>query len=86
MRTSVLLFASAFVTSTLGGCDVGPETLAQQDDAFCQSLGRAPGTKEHDRCRLNREEARERRHAEQQNMVATGLAIAATPPPTLAPR
>jgi hypothetical protein len=81
MRISVLFFASAFVTSTLGGCDVGPEKLAQQDDAFCQSLGSAPGTKEYDRCRVNREEARERRHAEQQNMVATGLAVALTPPP-----
>ena len=83
MRISVLFIASAFVTSTLGGCDVGPEKLAQQDDAFCQSLG-SPGTKEYDRCRVNREEARERRHAEQQNMVATGLAVAATPPPALA--
>jgi hypothetical protein len=30
---------------------------------------------------VNREEARERRHAEGQNMVATGLAVAAPPPP-----
>jgi hypothetical protein len=85
MRISVLFFASAFVTSTLCGCDVGPEKLAQQDDAFCQSLGSAPGTKEYDRCRVNREEARERRHAERQNMVATGLAVAITPPPAPAP-
>jgi hypothetical protein len=79
MRISVLLFASAFVTSTLGGCDIGPEKLAQQDDAFCHSLG-SPGTKEYDRCRVNLKEARERRHAEQQNMVATGLAVAPPPP------
>ena len=85
MRISVLFFASAFVTFTLGGCDAltSPEKLAQQDDASCQSLGKAPGTKEYDRCRVNREEARERRHAERSNMVATRLAIA-TPPP--APR
>ena len=85
MRVSVLFLASAFVASTLGGCDAltSPEKVAQQDDAFCQSLGSAPGTKEYDRCRVNREEARERRHAEQQNMVATGLAVA-TPPPALA--
>jgi hypothetical protein len=82
MRISVLFFASAFVTSTLGGCDVltSPEKLAQQDDAFCQSLGMAPSTKEYDRCRVNREAERERRHAERSNMVATGLAIAAPPP------
>jgi hypothetical protein len=82
MRVSVLFLASAFVTSTLGGCDAltSPEKVAQQDDAFCQSLGSAPGTKEYDRCRVNREEARERRHAERSNMVATGLAIAAPPP------
>lgn len=85
MRISVLFFASAFVTSTLGGCDVDPEKLAQRDDAFCQSLGRAADIKEYDRCRVNREEARERRHAERQNMVATGFAVAATPPPAPAP-
>ena len=81
MRISVL-FASAFVTSTLGGCDVltSPEKLTQQDDAFCQSLGMAPSTKEYDRCRVNLKEARERRHAQRSNMVATGLAIAAPPP------
>jgi hypothetical protein len=85
MRISVLFIASAFVTSTLGGCDVGPEKLAQQDDAFCQSLG-SPGTKEYDRCRVDRDKARERRQSERSNMVATGLAIATTPPPALAPR
>ena len=81
MRISVLFFASAFLTFTLGGCDIGPEKLAQQDDVFCQSLGSAPGTKEYDRCRVNREEARERRHAQRQNMDATGLVVAAPPPP-----
>jgi hypothetical protein len=82
MRISVLLFALAFVTSTLGGCDAltSPEKVAQQDDAFCQSLGLAHGTQEYDRCRVNREGERARRHAERSNMVATGLAIA-TPPP-----
>jgi hypothetical protein len=85
MRISAFFFASVLVTPTLGGCDVGPEKLAQQDDTFCQSLG-SPGTKEYDRCRVNRDEARERRHSEQSNMVATGLAIAASPPPALAPR
>jgi hypothetical protein len=81
MRISVIFFASAFVTSTLGGCDAltSSEKLAQQDDAFCQSLG-TPGTKEYGRCRVNLKEARERRHAERSNMVATGLAIAAPPP------
>src|SRR6516164_2121982 len=59
MRISIIFFASAFVASTLGGCDAltSSEKLAQQDDAFCQSLG-TPGTKEYDRCRVNREEAR----------------------------
>jgi hypothetical protein len=82
MRISVLFFASAFVTSTLGGCDAltSPGKLAQQDDAVCQSLGMAPGTKEYDRCRVNRNEERARRQAERSNMVATGLVIA-TPPP-----
>jgi hypothetical protein len=87
MRISVVLFALAFVTSTLGGCDAltSPEKLVQQDDAFCQSLGKLPRTKEYDRCRVNREETRERRQAERSNMVATGLAIGASPPPTSAP-
>ena len=82
MRISVLFFASALVTSTLGGCDAltSPEKLAQQDDASCQSLGKVPGTKEYDLCRVNRQETRERRQAERSNMVATGLAIAAPPP------
>jgi len=87
MRISVLFFASAFVASALGGCDAltSSEKLAQQDDASCQSLGKVPGTKEYDLCRVNREETRERRHAERSNMVATGLAIAASPPPAPAP-
>ena len=87
MRISVLLFASALVTITLGGCDAltAPEKLAQQDDASCQSLGKVPGTKEYDLCRVNREETRERRRAERSNMVARGLAIAASPPPAPAP-
>jgi hypothetical protein len=87
MRISVLLLASAFVASTLGGCDAltAPEKLAQQDDAYCQSLGKVPGTKEYDGCRVNRQETRARRQAERSNMVATGLAIAATPPPAPAP-
>jgi len=82
MRISVLFFASAFCSSTLGGCDAltSPEKLAQQHDASCQSLGRAPDTKKYDRCRVDREEARERRQAERSNMVATGLAVAAPPP------
>jgi hypothetical protein len=86
MRILVVFFASAFVTSMLGGCDAltSPEKVAQQDDAFCQSLG-STGTKEYDRCRVNREQARERRRAERSNMVATGLAIAATPPAVPAP-
>ena len=85
MRISVLLFALALVTFTLGGCDAltGRGKLAQEDDAVCQSLGMASGTEEYNRCRVNREEERHRRHAERSNMVATGLAIA-TPPP--APR
>ena len=87
MRISVLFFASAFVASALGGCDAltAPEKLAQQDAAFCQSLGKVPGTEEYDRCRVNREETGERRQAERSNMVATGLAIAATPPPAPPP-
>jgi len=81
MRISVLFFASAFITPTISGCDAltSPAKLAQQDDAFCQSLGK-PGTNEYDRCRVNLKEARERRQADRSNMVATGLAIA-TPPP-----
>jgi hypothetical protein len=47
--------------------------------AFCQSLGKVPGTKEYDCCRVNREATRESRHAERSNMISDQLGYCSNP-------
>jgi hypothetical protein len=48
--------------SLVGDAIAGPEKLAQQDDAYCTSIGLQLGQPDYARCRMMREEARERWH------------------------
>jgi hypothetical protein len=69
----------------------GPEKLAQQDDAYCKSIGLNFGTNQYAGCRMVQSQAREERHARAQAtgdaLLATGAAVAAAQPqpPQVAP-
>ena len=64
--------------SIVGDAIAGPEKLAQQDDAYCQSIGTRRGTPEYSNCRLIQQQTRETRHARGAAMAAAGAAIAAS--------
>jgi hypothetical protein len=59
------------VAPILGACDgsicgdaiAGPEKLAQQDEAYCQSIGTRFGTPEYSDCQLIQQQTRKTRHA-----------------------
>jgi hypothetical protein len=86
----------------LGGCEgspvgnmiAGPEKLAQQDDAYCQSIGTRYGTPEYSNCRLVTAQQRDQRDAARlansAALIAAGAQMRAaaaeqTPPPPLQP-
>jgi hypothetical protein len=71
--------------SIVGDALIGPEGLAKRDDAYCQSIGAAPGTPEYVRCRQVEAMRREAHHDRMLGVAATGLAIASQPPPPAAP-
>jgi hypothetical protein len=48
--------------SVVGDAIAGPEKLALQDDAYCQSIGAAKGTPQYTSCRLTVTQQREDRH------------------------
>jgi hypothetical protein len=89
MEIEMRFSALAFVACMLGGCagsivgDAirGPEKLAQDDDAYCKSIGLSFGTPDYAKCRMMRDQARQAHHDRMLGVAATGLAIAATPPP-----
>jgi hypothetical protein len=62
--------------SIVGDAIAGPERLAQQDDAYCQSIGARSGTQSYMDCRLLRDQNREMHHARGAAMVGAGAAIA----------
>jgi hypothetical protein len=69
----------------VGDAIAGPEKLAQQDDACCQSIGTRFRTLDYSNCRLIQQQTREARHANRLGIAAAGAAIAASaasPPPT----
>jgi hypothetical protein len=78
--------------AVLGGCAgspmadaiAGPEKLAQQDDAYCKSIGLNFGTSQYADCRMVQSQAREERHARAQAsgdaLLAAGAAVAAAQP------
>lgn len=89
------IIAAFIAILTLGGCAgspvadaiAGPEKLAQQDDAYCRSIGLNFGTSRYADCRMSQSQARESRHAQSiaagDSLLATGAAVASqsAPPP-----
>jgi hypothetical protein len=74
--------------SPLGDTLAGPEKLAQQDEAYCSSIGAAPGTPNYTQCRMNMTTRRDNSHEGYRNRALVGMAIAAemnrpTPPPPI---
>jgi hypothetical protein len=70
--------------SPLGDAIAGPEKLAQQDDAYCASIGTPAGTPSYPQCRMNLTQMRQSEHEGYRNRAMVGLAIAAEasrPPP-----
>jgi hypothetical protein len=74
----VLLLLPFF--AVLGGCAgspvgdaiAGPEKLAQQDDAYCQSIGAQLGTPTYTDCRLRVTQMRENKHNSARAVAASG--------------
>lgn len=87
MRFALLLIISISLTgcadSIVGDALAGPEKLARQDDAYCQSIDTKFGTPEYAACRESATARRDAHHARGADLVAAGASIAATPPPQL---
>jgi hypothetical protein len=85
------LLLSGCAGSPVADAIAGPEKLAQQDDAYCKSIGLNFGTNEYAGCRMVQSQAREERHARAQAtgdaLLAAGAAAAAAQPqpPQVAP-
>jgi hypothetical protein len=67
--------------SLLGDAIAGPEKLAQQDAAYCASIGAPAGTPSHPQCRMNLEQQRTAHHQASAAVMAAGLTLMAQPPP-----
>jgi hypothetical protein len=90
VNTVVVLVAmslplSACAGSLAGDALAGPEKLAQQDDAYCTSIGAPAGTPAYTQCRMFRTQERDVSHARGLAAVEAGAALAATPPIQPAP-
>jgi hypothetical protein len=68
--TKMRILGIAALGIALGGCAgspigdtiAGPEKLAQQDDAYCESIGAAKGSPQYTNCRLTVTQQRETKH------------------------
>jgi hypothetical protein len=63
--------------SPLGDTITGPDKLAQQDNAYCNSIGAQSGSPAYTQCRLQLTSQREASHEGYRNRAMVGLAIAA---------
>ena len=87
----MLLGLGGCAGSPVGNMIAGPEKLAQQDDAYCQSIGTRYGTPEYSNCRLvTAQQRQERIAATSEALLAYGAQMRAaaaeqTPPPPLQP-
>jgi hypothetical protein len=67
--------------SPVGDLIAGPEKLAQQDDAYCKSIGLSFGTQDYANCRMLQDANRESRHAQanalSDSLLAAGATVAA---------
>jgi hypothetical protein len=74
------IFALVMSSSLLAGCAgspvgdalAGPEKLAAQDDAYCQSIGAAKGTPQYTDCRLRVTQMRETKHNAARSAAMSG--------------
>lgn len=58
--------------SPVGDAIAGPEKLAQQDDAYCQSIGAQLGTPAYTNCRMQMTQMRENKHNVARAAAASG--------------
>jgi hypothetical protein len=58
----MFLALSGCAGSPIGDAIAGPEKLAAQDDAYCQSIGATKGTPNYMNCRLTVTQQRETKH------------------------
>ena len=56
------MLLSGCAGSPVGDAIAGPEKLAQQDDAYCQSIGATKGSPQYTDCRLRVTQMRETKH------------------------
>ena len=57
-----MVVLSGCAGSVVGDAIRGPERLAADDDAYCQSIGARPGTDAYTSCRMHVTDARDARH------------------------
>ena len=70
MMWQMRVIGATALCAALAGCAgspiadniAGPEKLAMQDDAYCQSIGAAKGTPQYTNCRLTVTQQREDKH------------------------
>lgn len=78
------LLLSGCAGSPMADAIKGPEKLAQEDDAYCRSIGLAFETPRYADCRMLQAQARNARHAQSQalgdSLLAAGAAVAASQP------
>ena len=65
--------------SIMGDAIAGPERLAQQDDAYCASIGVPAGTPSYPQCRMNLAQQRTEGHMAGAAVMAAGLNLMAQP-------
>lgn len=83
------LLLSGCAGSPVADALAGPEKLAQQDDAYCKSIGLTFGTNQYAGCRMVQSQARDERHARSQAagdaLLAAGANVAAAQPQPVQP-
>lgn len=66
------LALSGCAGSPVGDALAGPEKLAQQDDAYCRSIGAVAGTPQYTSCRLQVTQMRETKHNAARSAMMSG--------------
>jgi hypothetical protein len=60
----------------IGDAMTGPEKLAEQDDAYCRSIGAVPNTQTYVQCRMFATQQRQQSHARARANASASLAQA----------
>ena len=82
MLFPVLFILTGCAGSPVGDALAGPEKLAAQDNAYCQSIGLKFGSNEYANCRLIQSQQRDRRHTARLGIAAQSLSNLSTPTPS----